>query len=156
MKAARAGVGLILALLGACGERVTADRNTVAPDLERTERAAQTSAAAPVRIGEAGPSFRACQGAGTTRNLDAGAGGVLAVRAAPFESAATTGRIAADARFFVCARSIDQRWLGVVYEDGGTLSPGCGVSAPVARRVDYAGPCRSGWVASAFVRLVAG
>lgn len=145
---------LLLLALAACGERVEPQADRDAPNLKRADSAA-IAGAAPVRIGEAGTSFRACQATGTTRNLDSGAGETLAVRAAPFESAATSGRIAADARFFVCTRSIDQRWLGVVYDDAGLLSAACGVSAPVARRQDYSGPCRSGWVSSAFVRLVA-
>jgi hypothetical protein len=38
----------------------------------------------------------------------------------------------------------------------GTLSPACGVSRPVASRRGYEGPCRSGWVSSAFVKQIAG
>lgn len=155
MTLARAIAACAFFALAACGERVAADGNDLAPDLERTASPIPAPAT-PVRVGEAGQSFAACQGAGTTRNLDAAAGAALPVRAAPFDTAATTGRIAAETRFFVCTRSIDQRWLGIVYEDGGTLSPACGVSAPAPGRGNYAGPCRSGWVASASVRLVAG
>jgi hypothetical protein len=46
--------------------------------------------------------------------------------------------------------------MGIVYEEAGTLSPTCGVSSPVTSRRDYDGPCRSGWVSSAFVKLIAG
>lgn len=139
--------------LAACGERAEPIQNRTGPARAGPD-VAVTAAAAPVRIGEAGPAFRACQAAGTPRNVDAT--GSLAVRAAPFDSAARSGSIADGARFFVCSRSIDQRWLGTVYDDAGTLSPACGVSAPVARRADYDGPCRSGWVASASVRFIAG
>lgn len=145
-------LGLLLVLAG-CGERAVPQANSFAPDLDRAETVAVVQAT-PVRIGEAGPAFRACQAAGTPRDVDPAS--ILPVRAAPFESTATSGRIAAGARFFVCTRSIDQRWMGIVYEDGGTLAPGCGVSAPAPRRVAYAGPCKSGWVASAAVRLIAG
>ena len=107
-----------------------------------------------VRIGELGPSFDACVHAGTTRHV--AAQGSLPVRAAPFASAEETGAVASGARFFVCSRSQDQRWLGIVFDDGGTLAPACGLSSPVTSRRNYEGPCRSGWVESAFVRLIAG
>lgn len=107
-----------------------------------------------VRIGELGPSFEACGAAGTTRNLRSGE--ALPVRTAPFDNSAEAGGVPAGARFFVCSRSHDQKWLGIVFDETGTLSERCGVSEPAARRQDYAGPCRSGWVQSAFVKLVAG
>lgn len=147
-----AGFVVVLALLlVGCGERAAPGAGGGSPVVER---ASSVASATPVRVGEAGASFAACQAAGTTRNLAAGQ--TLAVRAAPFDSAAVTAQIAPAARFFVCARSIDEHWMGVVYEEGGTLSSACGVSAPVPSRRAYVGPCRSGWVASASVRLVAG
>jgi hypothetical protein len=106
-----------------------------------------------VRVGELGPNFAACPAAGTTRHLKAGEG--LPVRGAPFENAQETGTVANGAQFFVCTRSHDQKWLGIVY-DQGALTERCGVSGPLARRRDYEGPCRSGWVPSAFVKTVAG
>lgn len=148
---------VLAAALGtaACGERAAPGQNTGSAEVE-TAQAAPAAQATPVRVGEAGPAFRACQAAGTPRNLDAQAGETLPVRAAPFDDAAVDGRIAAAARFFVCSRSIDQRWLGVVFSDAGTLDHACGVAAPVPARRNYEGPCKSGWVESAAVRLVAG
>lgn len=140
----------LLALAG-CGERV--DRDAPRRQAEQRTEPGIDVGTAPVRVGEAGPSFAACQASGTPRARGADEG--LAVRAAPFESARTIGRIPAPARFFVCTRSHDQDWLGIVYADSGALEPLCNVAAPAPRRTDYAGPCRSGWVASASVRLVA-
>lgn len=153
------GLMVLLALAG-CGERAAPDGERLAPDLTRPETSA-VSTAVPVRVGEAGPAFRACQATGTPRAIEAAltpqaGNAALAVRGGPFDAAPTLGSIPAGARFFVCSRSIDQRWMGIVYDPAGTLSPGCGVSTPVAAGGDYAGPCRSGWVASAAVRLVAG
>jgi hypothetical protein len=142
-------------LAGACGEAVKDDH--FSQDLNQQPAApapASVPDAAPVRVGELGANFDACGTAGTTRHLDAGA--ALPVRLAPFEAAAETGRMPAGARFFICTRSHDQRWLGVVYNDAGSLGPECGVSSPVTSRRDYTGPCRSGWVPSAFVKLIAG
>ncbi len=107
----------------------------------------------PVRIGELGPSFDACGTLGTTRNIAPDA--VLPARNAPFEAAQEAGGVRSGTRFFVCARSHDQKWLGVVWAPEGDPA-GCGVTSPVASRRDYGGPCPSGWVQAAFVKLVAG
>jgi hypothetical protein len=133
---------LFLCLLAAgCGESVKED------ELQRSLGNQQAGAdeADPgivaVRIGELGPNFSACALAGTARRPGTDA---LDVRAAPYDNAAGTGSVAPNARFFICTRSIDQRWLGIVYNEGGTLDPACGVSRPVPSRRDYPGPCRSG------------
>lgn len=110
--------------------------------------------AVPVRVGELGPSFAACPAAGTTRHLAPGAS--LPVRAAPYDNGAEGGKVAAGSRFFVCTRSMDQKWVGIVFHESGALDPSCGVSAPLPKRRAYDGPCRSGWASSAAVRLIAG
>ena len=108
----------------------------------------------PVRIGELGVNFDACAAAGTTRRISGEQR--LGVREGPFDTAREVGAIGAGSRFFICSRSHDQKWLGVVFDEAGSLAANCGVSMPVEKRRDYAGPCRSGWVSSAFVRLIAG
>lgn len=147
---------LLLCLVpAACGEAVRddhfANRGEAAPASEPEPIRTQAVA---VRVGELGPNFAACGAAGTTRTLREGE--ALEVRAAPFDTADGSGAVAADSRFFVCSRSHDQRWLGIVYEPAGQLAPACGVSAPLPARRVYTGPCRSGWVSSALVKLVAG
>ncbi len=144
-------------LLAACGEAV--DDNHFADDVsqERPAPTPVTSEAVPVRIGELGPSFPACNATGITRNLAAGE--TLPVRAAPFDTAPETGRVPAGGRFAICSRSHDQKWFGIVFaEDAagpGSARQDCGVSAPVTSRRAYEGPCRSGWVSSPFVKFVA-
>jgi hypothetical protein len=144
---------LLSLALCACGDPADvagqAERNDAVP-----EAAEVTPGARAVRIGELGPNFRACSAAGTSRNLKAGE--VLAVRSAPFENAQGTGAVASGGRFFICTRSHDQKWFGIVHSEDGTLAGSCGVSEPVTRRRDYDGPCRSGWVQSAFVKVIAG
>ena len=107
----------------------------------------------PVRVGDLGPNFAACNSLGEVR--ERAVDGEIIVRAAPFEPAQQTGRLPAGSNFFICSRSLDQRWLGVVYDRNGQASRSCGVSAPIPARRDYEGPCESGWVPSAQVRLVA-
>lgn len=145
---------LAILLVAGCGQ--AEKQSQVANDFgpAAAETATDDPDTMPVRIGELGPSFAACNAAGTTRNLKAGE--TLAVHAAPFDAAAGAGAIPSGSRFFVCTRSLDERWMGIVWNDGGRLDDSCGVSSPVAARRAYGGPCRSGWVASAFVSLAAG
>lgn len=140
-------------MLAGCGEAV--QDNHFADDVkeERPVSAPAAIEAVPVRIGELGPNFPACNAVGVTRNLSAGE--TLPVRAAPFEGAAQTGQVPAGSRFFICTRSHDQKWFGIVFADGGNGAD-CGVSAPVASRRNYEGRCGSGWVSSPFVKLIAG
>ena len=135
---------LFLALAACGGEAI--EQNDGAATRDGRAASQLSPSAVPVRIGELGPNFPACNAVGAIRRAGDAA---IPVRAAPFEAADRTGEAAG--RFFICARSLDQKWFGIVY--GGDA---CGVSAPVPRRVEYAGPCRSGWVSSALVRLVAG
>ena len=146
------GFVLPLLLLAACQERSDIDtsRGSTTPAYERGEATIdENRLEMPVRIGESGPSFSACTARGTTRLV--AQGDALAVRTGPFQGAREIARLPAGAGFFVCTRSIDQRWLGIVFDETGAAQ--CGVSAPVASRRAYDGPCRSGWVASASVRL---
>lgn len=145
---------LLLGLaLASCGDPA-AVANRAAEDNAIDTADTVTAAARAVRIGELGPNFQACSAAGTTRGLKAGE--TLPVRWAPFDNARETGSVKVGARFFICTRSLDQKWFGIVYDEGGTLAERCGVAEPVTRRRDYDGPCRSGWVQSAFVKVVAG
>lgn len=144
---------LLSLILASCGDPV-AVANRAAGDDGNAVADTLTAAARPVRIGELGPNFAACSAAGTTRNLKAGE--ALPVRSAPFENAGEAGSVPALARFFICTRSHDQKWFGIVYGEDGSLAGQCGVAEPVTRRRDYDGPCRSGWVQSAFVKVIAG
>jgi hypothetical protein len=145
---------LLCLALSACGEPATVPDRAARDNEAAPEADVVTPGSRPVRIGELGPNFRACSAAGTTRNLKAGE--ALPVRSAPFDNAGESGSVAGDARFFICTRSHDQKWFGIVFDEGGSLAGRCGVSEPVTRRRDYDGPCRSGWVQSAFVKVIAG
>jgi hypothetical protein len=145
---------LLCLAVAACGDPASVADRAARDNEAAPEAAVVTPESRPVRIGELGPNFRACSAAGTSRNLKAGE--ALPVRSSPFDNAAETGSVAGDARFFICTRSHDQKWFGIVFEEGGSLAESCGVSEPVIRRRDYDGPCRSGWVQSAFVKVIAG
>jgi hypothetical protein len=150
MNSARALAPLLILAAAACQKPAEPgeSRGSTTPRYERPQETPLDQAARPVRIGELGPNFAACQARGTTRSSQYG----LEVRAAPFESAPVTGGVPTGGSFFVCTRSLDQHWLGIVYDEPGGTGERCGVSRPVAARRDYKGPCRSGWVASAGVK----
>lgn len=127
-----------------------------APREDVPESRMDAPVARPVTIGEDGPRLDACGGLGQV--VRAGQGG-LPLRAAPFSDAKALAQLTDGRKAWICSRSLDQKWLGVVVqpEPVGREAPAdCGVSSPVDRRQPYAGPCPSGWVSSAYVRLIAG
>lgn len=140
------------------------------PAAERQAGDEPSPTARPVSIGEGGPRFAACQGRGLVGGLR---GDALPVRDAPFDSAKQIGSLAEDTHVFVCTRSLDQQWLGVVVGPAPVASIAqvgqdaaspvvpaapavdCGVTRPVRAKQPYRGPCVSGWVESTFVAAVA-
>lgn len=142
-------------VLAGCGEAIEDDHFERTVETNRVEPLPVRPTAEPVRVGELGGNFPACTVTGATRNIAEGAR--LEVRSAPFELADTTATIAPGTRFHICARSLDQAWSGIVWDqEDGTLSGRCEVSTPVPRAQAYDGPCRSGWVPNAYVQLRAG
>lgn len=151
----RACLLIALPLVG-CQDQPTGNSfGSTTPRLERVQPDGDMLADTvnPVRVGELGPNFAACNARGEVR--ERAADGPIPVRAAPFEQARQTSQLPQGSTFFICTRTHDQRWLGVVFDGAGQASRSCGVSAPVPQGRDYEGPCESGWVASAQVRLVA-
>ncbi|GGB68645.1 YajG family lipoprotein [Blastomonas aquatica] len=140
---------------------------------ERLGASEASPTARPVTIGEGGARFAACQGRGRVGGLR---GDELPVRDAPFEGARQVGALTDDTEVFVCTRSLDQQWLGVVVgqfpassavpqgaaappvdDTGPAAAPAveCGVTRPVRTKQPYSGPCLSGWVENTFVASVA-
>lgn len=146
------------AALSGCGERApdAASQGSTTPPYVRAEAEDPLlgETVTPVRVGELGANFAACNARGTTR--DRVAGGALPVRAAPFEQGQAIDELAQGSEFFICSRSHDQRWFGIVYDEGGRAAERCGVSEPVPARRTYHGPCAAGWVPSSRVRLFSG
>ncbi len=157
-------VALICFATVACSEttQVSDDlpesRSDVDNPTGRTERVNSNPDERPVRIGEGGPRFDACQAVGKVADLRSAK---LSVRIAPFDSAKEKESLSEGQIVFICTRSHDQQWLGIVYDNSATpdadpRSVDCGVSSPVRSKRNYDGPCKSGWVESTFVKLVAG
>ena len=74
-------------------------------------------------------------------------GNSLAVRAGPGTGFARVDRLGNGNRVFLCDRSGDAGWAGIVYG-----AADCGLSAPITPPRAYAGACRSGWVRSNYLR----
>jgi hypothetical protein len=126
------------------------DRQQPSPTAEVPQAIAPQ--ARPVRIGEGGPGFAACQSRGTVGSLDPGTTDTP-VRIAPFAEAETVVALSEGATMFVCTRTLDQRWLGVVVPPFDAPDADCGVRARVDRPRDYEGRCASGWIAANTIRL---
>lgn len=144
-------------MLGACSdssdvlEQLPNSSIAGAPRDDMPETRLEAKITRPVTIGEDGPRLDACGAMGQAVRV--GARGLI-IRASPFADAQEVGRLAEGGRAYVCTRSLDQKWLGVV-----VLPPApadCGLSEPVERKQPYDGPCLSGWVSSASIRFVAG
>ena len=149
----RLPVFALFLLLVACAPRASVGNED--DDLSNVTSEPMKPGTRPVQIGEGGPAFAACATVGRVVNISATGETYLPVRAAPFLEADEVSRLPNDTRLLVCTRSIDQRWQGVVVPPADAPGTDCGVSAPVASRRPYSGPCISGWVASAFVLAVA-
>jgi hypothetical protein len=143
---------LFLAAVAGCSRRSAPDDDAA---LYQANTATLTPGVQPVRIGEGGPAFRGCASVGEVVNLSPAGEAYLPVRAAPFAEADEVARLNEGARIYLCTRSLDQRWQGVVVPPTGTPGADCGVTAAFASPRAYAGPCKSGWVLGGFVRQAA-
>lgn len=106
----------------------------------------------PVEVG-GDAETDACVTLGQIVRLDPKGDNFLAVRGGPGSQRPELDRLGGGALVTIC----DERgpWLGIVYPAPGTKTD-CGVSSPRPTRSPYGGPCRSGWVHSRFVDVVAG
>lgn len=159
MHAQRALVLLIALAATGCGERLgrneTGGGSTTPPYVRAEEDPSLLgNAVVPVRVGELGQGFAACGARGATR--DRAGSSSVPVRGAPFDANNEIDRLNEGAEFFICARTHDQRWFGIVYDQDGGDGSRCGVGGALPRRGDYEGPCASGWVPSSLIRLVSG
>lgn len=147
-------IGLFLLLCG-CTPRGDVGNDAV---LYRTDNVSVTLSPGGrlVRIGESGSAAPACPVRGAVASLNASGMTMLPLRAAPFDEASQSTTLAPGQRLFLCTRSLDQRWQGVVVPPEDAPDDDCGVTAQIAAPRDYTGPCRAGWVPGAYVQPVDG
>ncbi|UUL81363.1 hypothetical protein [Sphingomonas qomolangmaensis] len=142
---------LVIALPLAACNFATVETNTVTPEATATASALQPGLR-PVRIGEGGPGFPACQSRATVTNVEPGAT-TLTLRESPFAEADSVVGLGPGIGMYVCTRTLDQRWLGVVVPPLSQPDADCGVRGRIERARGYDGPCTSGWVIANGVRL---
>jgi hypothetical protein len=80
--------------------------------------------------------------------------GLISVKAGPSAEHAEIDRLANGAFAYACEEHGE--WTGVVYLQGKNEAPDCGVASNRAKRSSYKGPCKSGWVRSRWLSIVAG
>jgi hypothetical protein len=132
--------------------------NHILPTLLFFSVSAAASGAASERtpqIGLAGDDLDACLSVGQVTGLNPRGDNYLAVRARPAAGARIKDRLGPGRWIWLCDGEGD--WIGIVYGDDTPEGVAdCGVGTPVARPQSYAGPCRSGWVHSRYVVMIAG
>jgi hypothetical protein len=117
--------------------------------------AAPATSPRPVMVGGAGPDLDACLSTGEVTGLNPGGDNFLAVRAAPSASAPMLARLGPRHPVWICDEAAGG-WAGILYQPNPRGELECGVGSPVPRVQPYRGPCRSGWVASRYITVVAG
>ena len=109
--------------------------------------AAVDSSRVPVMVGGE-ESLDACGGVDTTVSA-------VAVRSGPGDHYPVVEHLDRGARVYICDMSPDRRWEGIVSFPA-EEAESCGVSSPIPTRQAYPGTCRSGWVPTDSVVLIAG
>jgi hypothetical protein len=125
--------------------------NTVLAPSGHVEAAGRESDGQPIRVGESGPRFPACSSTGQV--VGASQEDPLEVRNAPFERSQLIDALSNGQKLYICMNSLDRKWFGVIYAREGQELAECGVARPTKVAGEYSGPCHSGWVSSAFIRL---
>ena len=106
----------------------------------------------PAMIGP-DPSLDACSGLDTVSGLRSGR---LRVRSGPGLRYATLDSLPNGQSVYAC--NSRGEWTEIVYKPGARApeAPECGVASPAPTAQPYDGPCKFGWVRSAWLTVVAG
>jgi len=105
----------------------------------------------PVMIG-GDPEFDACGMLGEVSGLNPAGDGFLALRSAPSGQAKLLHKLQEGDAVYICEEV--PGWMGVVVYPSNPMI-NCDVSSPVMPRQPYRGECKSGWVSSKWIELMA-
>jgi hypothetical protein len=130
--------------------------NTSASRPMAPTKAALSHPSQPVIIGLGGPNLDACGSNARVVGLNPHGDNFLAVKSAPRMDAPRIDKLGPDFEVYVCQKSKDGKWAGVVYEPDGQPSANCRVTGPADRPQPYSGRCQSGWVYSKYIDVYAG
>ncbi|MBV1690502.1 SH3 domain-containing protein [Novosphingobium sp. G106] len=107
----------------------------------------------PVMIGGR-DDLDACLTVSKVTGLNPRGDNFLSLRSQPSSTARELSRLRPEQQVWVCEET-PGGWTGVLVAPAdGSLD--CGVGTPIARRQAYSGTCQSGWVASRFLKVIAG
>jgi hypothetical protein len=109
----------------------------------------------PVIVG-AEEELDACGSWAEVSGLNPKGDGFLAVRGGPGSDYPMRDRLRTRDAFFVCDVSRDGKWMAIVYPRKRQTADACNVSGAIPKAREYRGPCASGWVNAAWVRILAG
>lgn len=107
----------------------------------------------PVQFG-AIAELDACGSQGEVRGLNPKGDNFLAVREGPGTDYAKIDEIHEGQWIILCEEAEKGAWFGIVYDPTGKLD--CGTGSPIPEKRVYDGPCKSGWVSSKFITMLAG
>ena len=116
--------------------------------------AAQPGLDQPVMIGGT-EDFDACPSNAQVKPLNPRGDNFLSVRSRPSVKGRELARLRSGQDVWACDETADGEWTGIVYAPAGR-DISCGVGSPIAKRQAYDGPCKTGWVASRFIVIIAG
>jgi hypothetical protein len=104
----------------------------------------------PVIIGSE-PGLDACLG---VDQVGGAKSGLISVRAGPGSGFPEIDRLENGQYVYSCDGT--SGWSGIVYLRGKEMTPDCGVTSPVPTPVPYKGRCKSGWVRTKWLTVIAG
>lgn len=107
----------------------------------------------PVIVGS-DDDLDACSSLGMVSGLNPKGDGFLAVRSGKNATAPLVDKLLENQKVFICNTSKDGKWLGVVYSLDNIND--CGVTSAVNPAQPYKGKCKSGWVSTRWIKLLAG
>jgi hypothetical protein len=142
----KTAIKISVVVLAACVLSLSMTAETIAADPERS---------VPIMIG-GNEELDACGGWAEVSGLNPKGDGFLAVRSGPGTRYGMRDKLREGDGVYLCDGRAGSKWVAIVYPKPGQNTSECKVSSPIARRIDYRGPCRFGWVHGDWIKLIAG
>ncbi len=115
-----------------------------------TAQAQQTKLDVPIVVG--GTQLDACGSIAEVKGLDPAGDNFLSVRSGPGATYREIDRLKTKDLIIICGgKGI---WYAAIYPWSNKSD--CNVGTPWPKRAPYTGPCKSGWIHSKFVEIIAG
>ena len=115
-----------------------------------TAQAQQVKLDVPIVVG--GTQLDACGSIAAVKGLDPAGDNFLSVRSGPGAAYREIDRLKAKEHVIICGEK--GVWYAAIYPWSNKND--CKVGTPWPKRAVYTGPCKSGWIHSKFVEIIAG